>query len=150
MSREWIPKTFEQACKRAAGRRRYHAKRQRARDERQLVIMGLLSEIGWANYGAGRILAKCLSVHSATISRDLKYLREWRASFITQQKITDKYADAVIERLVTARIHPRCAFSWMCTYYQGVSSLKVHRLRKPKLSKRGILRPGKSIALHPV
>jgi len=33
----WIPQTFDAACKRAAGRRRYHAQRRRARDKRQLT-----------------------------------------------------------------------------------------------------------------
>ena len=43
----WIPQTFDAACKRAAGRRRYHAQRRRARDKRQLTVMAVLVEVNW-------------------------------------------------------------------------------------------------------
>jgi hypothetical protein len=71
----WIPKTCDEAYKRAAGRRRYHAKRRRTRDKRQLIIMGILVRLNWPSYGIGRELAEVLSVDPATISRDLKYIR---------------------------------------------------------------------------
>jgi hypothetical protein len=121
----WIPKTFEQACKRAAGRRRYNAQRQRARDQRQLGIMGILVELNWPRYGIGRKLAKVLSVDPATISRDLKYIRRWRTTFIEEGKVSEEFANAIIRRLVVAGIHPRLGYMWSYQYNQGVSSLAV-------------------------
>ena len=63
----WIPKTFEEACRRAAGRRRYHAQKRRARDKRQLIILGVLVDLEWQSYGVGRVFADSLSVDPATI-----------------------------------------------------------------------------------
>jgi len=127
MSQKWIPKTLDEACKRAAGRRRYHAKRRRMRDKRQLLIPGILVELNWPHYGIGRVLAKALCVDPATISRDLKYIRKYRASLIVKQELSEKFADAIIRRLVAARIHPRRPHSWTYKYIEGVSSLTVRR-----------------------
>lgn len=127
MSRVWIPKTFEQAYKRAAGRRRYHARRRRARDERQLVIMGILVQLHWRSYGFGRILAEALSVDPATISRDIKYIRKFRVSLVKGQNVSEEFADAVIQHLVAAEIHPRLGYSWTYEYLHGISSLTVSR-----------------------
>lgn len=127
MSRAWIPKSFEEVCKRAAGRRRYHAKRRRARDKRQLMIMGILVTLNWPRYGMGRILAERLSVDPATISRDLRYIRDWRASLMKACKLSPQFADAIIRRLVVANIHPRLGYSWTYEYLEGASSLAVRR-----------------------
>ena len=127
MSRKWIPKTLKQACNRAAGRRRYHAQRRRARDERQLVIMDILVQLNWQHYGIGRRLAEALSVDPATISRDINYILKWRASFVEGYKVGEKFADVVIRRLVAAGIHPRGGYSLTYKYNQGVSSLTVRR-----------------------
>lgn len=127
MSRKWIPKSFEQACKRAAGRRRYHAQRRRARDERQLVIMGILVQLNWQHYGIGRKLGEALSVDPATISRDINYILKWRASFVKGYNVSEEFADTVIRRLVAAGIHPREGYSWTYKYNQGVSSLTIRR-----------------------
>lgn len=123
----WIPKTFDAACKRAAGRRRYHAHRRRARDKRQLVIMGVLVQLNWNSYGLGRVLADYLSVDAATISRDIKYLRKWRTSLIQTQHLTEDFADAIIRRMLVTGIHPRQPYSWTYLYNAGVVSLTVRR-----------------------
>jgi hypothetical protein len=123
----WIPNTFDAACKRAAGRRGYHAQRRRARDRRQLNIMGILLKLNWPSYGIGRKLAKALSVDPATISRDLKYIRKWRASLLRRDNMSSEFADAIIQRLVGAGIHPRCGYSWTYKYVSGFSSLRVRR-----------------------
>jgi hypothetical protein len=140
MSRKWIPKTFEQACKRAAGRRRYHAQRRRARDKRQLVIMGILVQLNWQHYGIGRTLAEALSVDPATISRDIKSIRKFRASFLKARNVSEDFADAVIQRLVAAGIHPRQGYSWAYTYNQGFSSLTVKPSRRSFSSSRRLPR----------
>jgi len=123
----WIPKTSEEALKRAAGRRRYHAKRRRMRDKRQLIIMRILLKLNWPSYGIGRELAEFLSVDPATISRDLKYIRKWRASLLKQRGMNSEFADAIIQRLVSAGIHPRRGYSWTYKYGCGFSSLRVRR-----------------------
>jgi hypothetical protein len=115
------------ACKRAAGRRRYHAQRRRARDDRQLLIMAILVRLNWPGYGIGRTLAEVLSIDPATISRDLKYIRKWRASLIKGSKVSEEFADAVIRRLIVAGIHPRGGYSWTYKYIDGCSSLTVRR-----------------------
>jgi len=124
---QWIPTTFEQACKRAAGRRRYHAERRRKRDERQLLVMDMLLRVNWQSYGIGRVLADELSVDAATISRDIRYIREWREHFIKAHRVSEIFADAVIRRLVAARIHPRLGYSWTYIFKGGVSTLRVRR-----------------------
>jgi len=48
--------TFDEVCRRAGGRRRYHAERARARDRRQLLVMSLLLQRNWKTYGYGRLL----------------------------------------------------------------------------------------------
>jgi len=93
--------------------------------------MGILVELNWPGYGIGRPLAKALSVDPATISRDLKYIRTWRASLIKgdnmSRKMSKKFADAIIQRLVLAGIHPRLRYSWSYKYRNGISSLTVRR-----------------------
>ena len=116
MSQKWIPKTLDEACKRAAGRRRYHAKRRRMRDKRQLLILGILVELNWPHYGIGRMLAKALLRGSGN---DQPRSRKYRASLILKQELSEKFADAIIRRLVAARIHPRRPHSWTYKYIEG-------------------------------
>ena len=105
MAHKWIPRTAEQAYKRAAGRRRYHAKRQRQRDERQLRLIQLLTKLNWKTHGTGKMLADQFSVHPATISRDTRYIRKIRAAFV--KRYGERVADLTMESLVRAGIHPR-------------------------------------------
>jgi hypothetical protein len=123
----WIPKTFRGVCKRAAGRRRYHAQRRRERDKRQLIVLGVLVHLKWQSYGVGRILADSLSVDAATISRDIKYLRKWRTSMIKTQHLGEDFTDAIISRMLSAGIHPRQGYSWTLLYRGGIESLTVQR-----------------------
>jgi hypothetical protein len=123
----WIPRTFDAVCRRAAGRRRYHAQRRRARDKRQLIVLGVLVDLKWQSYGTGRLLANSLSVDPATISRDIQYLRKWRRSLLRRDLITEDLADAIIRRMVVAGIHPRDGYSLTLGYEAGVSSLTVRR-----------------------
>jgi hypothetical protein len=124
-SASWIPKTFDAACRRAAGRRRYHAQRRRARDKRQLTVLGVLVHLEWQSYGIGRVLANSLSVDPATISRDIQYLRKWRRSLLREDHMSEEFADAIIRRMVVAGIHPREGYSCTYVYQAGVSSLTV-------------------------
>jgi hypothetical protein len=95
--------------------------------------MEILVQLKWQHYGAGRILAKALSVDPATISRDINYLLKWRASFMKGSNESEQFLDAIIQRAVAAGIHPRMGYSWSYHYLLGFSSLTVkcaHRRRK--------------------
>ncbi len=76
MSKGWIPTNFADVCKRANGRRRYHAERQKVQWERQREVLSELEQANWETFGQGRRLARKLGVSEATISRDI---RHWRA-----------------------------------------------------------------------
>lgn len=78
MSKGWIPTNFEGVCKRAAGRRRYHAERQRTQSKRQWEVLKELEQANWESYGLGRTLSKKLGVSEATISRDVRHWRLMR------------------------------------------------------------------------
>lgn len=89
---------------------------------------------GWQTYGAGRVLARNLSVDPATISRDIRSLRKWREYIIGtpneservarifgggERANREKFADLVLRRLVEARIHPKGGFSFCIDYRDG-------------------------------
>jgi len=78
MNKSWIPKNFDEVCRRAAGRRRYHATRQKKQFERQMKVLGELERADWENYGMGRMLARKLGVSEPTICRDIRHLRDLR------------------------------------------------------------------------
>ena len=74
----WQPRTFDEACKRAAGRRAYNRKRRLAREHRIVTILRLLDVRPGMS---GRELASALRVHEATVSRDLKFIRKVKAEY---------------------------------------------------------------------
>jgi hypothetical protein len=80
----WKPKTFDEACRRAAGRRAYNRKRRLERARRISAIFRLLDRRDYT----GRELAALLGVHEATISRDLRFIRkikrEWERDIVGQ------------------------------------------------------------------
>ena len=79
----WNPQSFNEACKRAAGRRAYNKRRRLARQRRVTAILRLLDVQPDLS---GRNLAATLKVHEATISRDLKFIRKVRRHYL---KISD-------------------------------------------------------------
>jgi IS30 family transposase len=74
----WTPQSFNEACKRAAGRRAYNKRRRLARERRITAILRLLDVQPGVS---GRALAAVLRVHEATISRDLKFIRKVKAEY---------------------------------------------------------------------
>src|SRR5258708_33459296 len=78
MSKAWIPTNFTDVCKRAAGRRRYHAERQKIQWERRRRVLSELEQANWETYRMGRTLARKFEVSEATISRDVRHLRALR------------------------------------------------------------------------
>jgi predicted DNA-binding transcriptional regulator YafY len=73
----WTPKSFDEACRRAAGRRAYNARRQRARERRITQIIALQERGDFT----GRSMAAYFGVHEATISRDLAFIEKVRREY---------------------------------------------------------------------
>ncbi len=68
------PTDRETVCKRAAGRRRYNARRGMQKLVRRMQILNLLSERSLFDHGLRTRLARELGLSVSTISRDLKAL----------------------------------------------------------------------------
>lgn len=83
----WVPQSFEDACKRNAGRRKLHMRMRKARAER---IVRVLSAIGSAQatelresaYGWLRVASKVMQVSKATASRDFALVRRIDRQFL--------------------------------------------------------------------
>ena len=72
----WSAKTdFDAVCKRAAGRRRYNAKRRAEAKERYLQVVEAIMPTGGRKRGTQAQLARVLGVHRSTICRDVA---KWR------------------------------------------------------------------------
>ena len=71
MSKIRVPKSAEEAYRRAGGRRRYHARRRREAEERRARVAELVMRWGWVEGTQARI-ARELCVSEATISRDMR------------------------------------------------------------------------------
>ena len=74
------------------------------------------------------MLALALSVDPATISRDIKYLRELRVRLMKDHRVNEDFADRLMDCLTRARIHPREEFVWQYLYKKGVESFTVRRV----------------------
>lgn len=128
--------TFDQICRRAGGRRRYHAQRQKVQRERQMVLLALLVQLNWQNlYGMGYKLARALSVDGAQISRDINYLLQWRKSLINDLRISvgqstsEAFAGVIAQKLLKANVHPKQGFSYTLDIKGGKRSPLTVRLR---------------------
>ncbi len=112
----WIPKIFEEAILRAAGRRRYHAQRREGQRQRQRIVMAALVQLNFRTYGAGRTLAQRLSVSTATISRDIAYLQQWRIKLAGL--FDEETGDRIFRKFVAEQTHP--ADKYVITIRNGV------------------------------
>lgn len=76
MGVNWTEQTdFDAVCRRAAGRRRYNAKRrEEARERYKLVVAAIMPPDG-RRRGSQAQLARALGVHRSTICRDVA---KWR------------------------------------------------------------------------
>lgn len=66
------PADFDLVCKRAAGRRRYNAKRQAEARERFKIVLAAIFPPEGRQRGTQAQLARTLGVHPAMICRDVK------------------------------------------------------------------------------
>ncbi len=74
----WVPRSFNEACLRAAGRRAYNARRRLSRAARITRILALQDRRALMT---GRDLAALLRVHEATVSRDLKFIERVKTDY---------------------------------------------------------------------
>lgn len=74
----WTPSSFEEACRRAAGRRAYNRRRRLARQRRISAILRLQDAKAAVT---GRELARALRVSESTVSRDLAFVRRVRRDY---------------------------------------------------------------------
>jgi hypothetical protein len=105
----WNAKTdFDAVCKRAAGRRRYNAKRRAEARERYLQVVEAIMPTGGRKRGTQAQLARVLGVHRSTICRDvakwrrflLEVMRRYRALIEAKDSMVDfdkiKKAEAIV------------------------------------------------------
>lgn len=82
----WKPKNFEEACKRQAGRRKYHIKLRQKRAERVAAVLALVAEMKTlrdGDYGTVSYVADEMGVSLPTASRDVKLCRRMLIEFFT-------------------------------------------------------------------
>jgi|GEM_PF-1744681 len=80
----WIPKNFDEACKRNAGRRKLHMRKRKARAERILRLLRAMDKVpelcesarGWV-----KVTAQAMEASRATASRDLTLARRIHSQF---------------------------------------------------------------------
>src|SRR5215813_6532246 len=85
MSNVWFPKTFEEACKRNAGRRKLHMRKRRERADRivrLLEAMDALPELRETAYGWLSLTAETMKKSKATASRDFALARRIHSQFL--------------------------------------------------------------------
>jgi hypothetical protein len=82
----WIPQSFQDACKRNAGRRKLHRRKRHARADRILRILASMDSAGATElrdttYGLLAPAAQAMEVSKATISRDFALVRRIHRQF---------------------------------------------------------------------
>lgn len=85
MSENWSkPTDFEAVCRRAAGRRRYHAERQAEAQERFKMVLSVTFPPEGHKRGTQAELARALGVHRSTICRDVK---KWKRTLLEAARL---------------------------------------------------------------
>ena len=106
----WIPTSFDEACKRNAGRRKLHRRMRQARADRIVRILASMdvanaTELRESAYGWLTITAQAMNLSKATASRDFALVRCIHRQF---------------ERLFGRRFDPKkdqIVWSWQFDHY---------------------------------
>jgi hypothetical protein len=82
----WIPASFEEACKRNAGRRKLHRRKRHARADRIMRILASMdsadaTELRDTTYGLLAPASQAMEVSKATVSRDFALVRRIHRQF---------------------------------------------------------------------
>jgi len=110
----WIPKSFDEACKRNAGRRKLHMHKRQARADR---IVRVLASMDFARatalratvYSSITITSQAMEVSKATASRDCALVRRIHRQF---QRMFGRNFDARRDRVV---------WTWNWAHYEFVT-----------------------------
>ena len=90
MGKQWsAPTDFATVCRRAAGRRRYHARRQAAARARCRIVFAVALTPEWLKRGGQARLARELGVHRSTISRDVA---KWKRLLVEVARLMNESA----------------------------------------------------------
>lgn len=84
MSTPWKPKTWEEACKRNAGRRKLHQRKRKERADRIVRLLAAIEavpELLESSYGWLTLTAETMKCSKATVSRDFQLARRIHAQF---------------------------------------------------------------------
>jgi len=84
MAKPWIPKNFDEAAKRHAGRRKLHMRKRKARADRIVRILGTKQaalELRDCPYGWLSVAAQVMNLSKATVSRDFALVRRIHLQF---------------------------------------------------------------------
>jgi hypothetical protein len=85
MSNTWHPKNWEEVCKRNAGRRKLHMRNRKARANRIIRVLNVMSaipELRETAYGWLTLAAETTKMSKATASRDFALARRINAQFV--------------------------------------------------------------------
>jgi hypothetical protein len=98
----WIPQSFEDACKRNAGRRKLHRRRRKARADRIVRILSALeqaqaTELRDTAYGWVSAMCMVMKVSKATASRDFALVRRIYRQF---GRMFGRYFDPKLDKIV--------------------------------------------------
>jgi len=82
----WIPQSFDDACKRNAGRRKLHRRKRKARADRIVHLLAVMeatsaTELLDTSYGWVKALSLATQLSKATASRDLGLMRRIHRQF---------------------------------------------------------------------
>ena len=82
----WIPKSFDEACKRNAGRRKLHRRKRKARADRIVRVLHAMdsanaTELRETAFGWVTITAQSMEMSKATASRDFALVRRIHRQF---------------------------------------------------------------------
>src|SRR5690242_3290072 len=83
----WIPQSFDDACRRNAGRRKLHRRKRKARADRILRVLGAMDsvralELRKATYGSLTAALLAMAVSKPTASRDFALVRRIHRQFL--------------------------------------------------------------------
>ncbi len=84
MSQPWIPRNWEEACKRNAGRRKLHMRKRKERANRIVRMLGAMEvapELRESAYGWLSVTAETMKKSKATASRDFAIARRIHFQF---------------------------------------------------------------------
>ena len=117
MSQPWIPRNWEEACKRNAGRRKLHARKRKERADRIvgiLVAMEVAPVLRESAYGWLSMAAERMKKSKATASRD----------FALARRLHNQFAQLFGRPLNLQRDHIKWSWDWSHYGFRTQESLR--------------------------